>query len=206
MATESYTGKYTTFSGSDIVATMAGQAVGTLQSITWSVTREKVPVYTMGSPDPRSFSRGKRGIAGSAVFTTFDRDALSFLYKEEDLNKFVTAYANTSDTDQGTSTTRILSASEWDELMTDVWETNNVLFRRSTAFYADQLRPFDIVITMQNEYGNAATMSILGCEILNEGSGMSVDDGTTEKAATFVARGIKPLRPITAGLEGTAVR
>lgn len=31
----------------------------------------------MGNPNPRAFSRGKRGIAGSLVFTVFDRDALA---------------------------------------------------------------------------------------------------------------------------------
>lgn len=30
----------------------------------------------MGSAEPRSFSRGKRGIAGNLVFVTFNRDAL----------------------------------------------------------------------------------------------------------------------------------
>ena len=30
--------------------------------------------YTMGSAEPRSFSRGKRGIAGTLVFVLFDHD------------------------------------------------------------------------------------------------------------------------------------
>src|SRR4051812_49290018 len=71
-----YTKTYTTFSGADIVATFNGTVIGTLAGITWSVTREKAPVFTMGSPNPRSFSRGKRGIAGSLIFMTFDRPAL----------------------------------------------------------------------------------------------------------------------------------
>lgn len=41
-----------------------------------------------------------------------------------------------------------------------------------------------------NEYGHAAAMTIYGVEITNEGMGLSVDDITTEKACTFVARGI----------------
>ena len=58
-----YTATYTSFSGSDIIATFTppnGQAVviGELQAITYSITREKAPIYTLGSPDPRSFSRG----------------------------------------------------------------------------------------------------------------------------------------------------
>lgn len=42
----------------------------------FSRTREKAPVFTLGNPNPRSFSRGKRGIAGSLVFTVFDKDAM----------------------------------------------------------------------------------------------------------------------------------
>lgn len=57
---------YTSFSGADIKATFGNKVIGELQSITYSVTREKSPIFTMGSPDPRSFSRGKRGIAGLA--------------------------------------------------------------------------------------------------------------------------------------------
>lgn len=76
MSTEQYTKTYTTFGGSDITATFNGKVIGELQAITYSITREKVPVYTMGSAEPRSFSRGKRGIAGNLVFVTFNRDAL----------------------------------------------------------------------------------------------------------------------------------
>ena len=38
---------------------------------------------------------------------------------------------------------------------------------------------------------------ILGIEILNEGTGISVDDAVTESQATFVARAIEPLQAIT---------
>lgn len=32
----------------------------------------------MGSPDPRAFSRNKRGVAGSLVWINFDRHALGY--------------------------------------------------------------------------------------------------------------------------------
>src|ERR1019366_6073396 len=47
-----------------------------------SVTREKAPIYTLGSADARSFSRNKRGIAGSLIWVNFDRHALlNLVYK-----------------------------------------------------------------------------------------------------------------------------
>lgn len=66
----------TSFSGADLVATFANQVIGELQQISWAIQRDKAPVFTCGSPDARSFSRGKRGLAGSMVFAVFDHDSL----------------------------------------------------------------------------------------------------------------------------------
>ena len=66
---------YTTFSGVDITALADDKTMISLSGISVSITREKTPVYTFGSAAPRSVSRGKRGIAGSFVFTLFDRTA-----------------------------------------------------------------------------------------------------------------------------------
>lgn len=66
----------TSFSGADLVVSFANQVIGELQQISWAIEREKAPVFTLGSPDARSFSRGKRGIAGSLVFAVFDQDSL----------------------------------------------------------------------------------------------------------------------------------
>ena len=67
---------YTSFSGADLVVSIGPNVVGELQQISYGIQREKVPVFTLGSPNPRSFSRGKRGIAGSLVFAIFDKDVL----------------------------------------------------------------------------------------------------------------------------------
>ena len=66
----------TSFSGADLIVNFGPKVIGELQQISWAIQREKAPVYTLGSPDARSFSRGKRAIAGSLVFAVFDRDAL----------------------------------------------------------------------------------------------------------------------------------
>jgi len=56
---------FSSMSGIDITALVGDRIIGTLTGISYSITREKAPVYTFGSANPRSFSRGKRGIAGS---------------------------------------------------------------------------------------------------------------------------------------------
>ena len=185
----SYNATYTSFSGADIVASFGGVVIGELQAISYSVTREKAPIYTMGSPDPRSFSRGKRGIAGSLVFTVFHRDTLHAL-KQANNATFTSASANLELRDN----LEDVSPEKWEEAMRNSGPDN--YFASANAQYADEIPPFDITITMMNEYGQAAKFSLYGCEILNEGSGMSIDDITTEKACTFIARAISPLTTI----------
>jgi hypothetical protein len=61
----------------------------------------------------------------------------------------------------------------------------------AAPWYSDQILPFDITLAASNEYGSMAGAKILGVEILNEGTGVSIDDTVTETQATFVARRIK---------------
>lgn len=64
--------------------------------------------------------------------------------------------------------------------------------------YADEIPPFDVTISFMNEYGQRATLVIYRVEFLNEGSGFSIDNVTTEKACTFVARRIDYITPVDA--------
>lgn len=184
-----YLNTYTTFSGADIVATFGGVEIGALSGITFSVTREKAPIYTMGSPNPRSFSRGKRGIAGSLIFTVFDRPALYQMLETHHNSasemKFFTRAHNTlpGDPSHKRGIAEVTS------------QTRDVVSK--TPYYADQIPPFDITITFVNEYGQAAVRSIYGCELLNEGSGASMDDIVIEETMTYVARELGPMYKIT---------
>jgi hypothetical protein len=192
--TQTITKSYTSYSGADIVATFTPPGgkpvvVGELQGITYSVTREKAPVYTMGFADPRAFSRGKRGIAGSLVFTVFDRDALIYAMQEED-NPASTV--NSVDGNIGYP-----QVDKWGDNF-EIFEDGTVRQVVRNALYTDEIPPFDITINFVNEYGQSSVMRILAVEILNEGVGMSVDDITTDKACTFVARGLEYIQPVGA--------
>ena len=50
--------------------------LGNLQTISYSIHRDKMPVRTLGRTYPKSFVRGPRTVAGSLIFTIFDRHAL----------------------------------------------------------------------------------------------------------------------------------
>lgn len=206
MSSEQYTKTYTTFGGSDIVATFNGKVIGELQAITYSITREKVPVYTMGSAEPRSFSRGKRGIAGNLVFVTFNRDALlEELSDGPQIQKYqANEYSRTND-DSGAM--QFTSIEEWDAHMSSLasgssssngttGKTPSDLVNKYKPRYADEILPFDITITFANEYGNMASTVLYGVELLNEGTGYSIDAPTSERAYTFVCRSVETMKPI----------
>jgi hypothetical protein len=67
---------------------------------------------------------------------------------------------------------------------------------KQVPYYADQIPPFDITITFANEYGQMAARSIYGVELLNEGSGASMDDIVLEETMTYVARELGPMYSI----------
>jgi hypothetical protein len=69
-------------------------------------------------------------------------------------------------------------------------------YKVAPVFYVDQILPFDIAIVAANEYGQSAQMRLYGCEILNEGSGFSIDDIVIENQMTYVCRTILPWRSI----------
>lgn len=81
--------------------------------------------------------------------------------------------------------TAVQNGGSFDEGLVDFFEPE----------YADQLMPFNITISMANEYGQRAGMEIHGVQLLNEASGFSVDDVIVAKAYSFVARKVKGVKP-----------
>jgi len=203
-----YAKSYNSFSGVDIKAVFNNKVVGELQAISYSVQREKAPLYTMGAADPRSFSRGKRGIAGSLVFLMFDRhvllghfglysnDPLKFSSDKDDIRPVV------PETSAQGSTSVSLASATGETVTTGTTVAyaesaiNNVGDDQEAyaPWYADQIPPFDITLAAANEYGALAVMSIVGVEILNEGYGVSIDDTVSEMQNTYVARAVAPWR------------
>jgi hypothetical protein len=189
--TSEYLNTYTTFSGADIVASFSGVSVGELSGITFSVTREKAPIYTMGSPNPRSFSRGKRGIAGSLIFTVFDKPALYRVLAQNDNGSQLQYFTRTHNVLGGTQA----GTGNLHRGISEVGNDGHSVVKQ-VPYYADQIPPFDITITFANEYGQMAARSIYGVELLNEGSGASMDDIVLEETMTYVARELGPMYSI----------
>lgn len=215
---------YTSYSGVDIRVVVNGEAVGSMQAISYAIQREKAPIYVMGRVDPRSFSRGKRGIAGTMISLLLDRHLLysgSFTGEAALLDKdelFVYGAQGNRATASGADPTRVVTReAEIDRpaefigfdsnvgggtqvtnyvgsLNDSAYDTEGLTGNYAIApvFYVDQILPFDVTIVAVNEYGNAAQMRMYGCEILNEGSGFSIDDMVVENQMTYICRTILP--------------
>ncbi len=85
-----------------------------------------------------------------------------------------------------------------DTQVSDIYGLNEL----AEPAYSDQVLPFDITLAGANEYGAMCACKILGVEILNEGSGISVDDAVSEGSATFVARAVEPLQAVPSKVTG----
>ena len=192
-----FTRSYNSFSGVDIKAVFGNKVLSEIQAISYSITREKAPIYTMGDANPRSFSRGKRGIAGTLIFVVFDRHTLLGSLKDivfqSDIDELRPGYGATG---------QELGSPSGNDPSNTVEQAESPLTSPASdqalahALYVDQLPPFDITLAAANEYGACATMRIFGVELLNEGYGVSVDDIVSEQQFTYVARAILPWTPM----------
>ena len=217
---------YTSYSGVDIRVIINGAPAGSMQALSYAIQREKAPIYVMGSVDPVSYSRGKRGIAGTMISLMMDVHLIysksfdnELYYGDKDelrpvirdtlsnvRNAPSTAQAGTQGAvdinraDQleaatlgrGDRTQQVLRNSNQSYNTGDLFEN----YSAYPVHYVDQILPFDVTIIAANEYGQTAQMRLYGCEILNEGSGFSIDDIVIENQMTYVCRTILPWRTI----------
>jgi hypothetical protein len=206
-----FTRGYNSHSGVDIKAVIGANVIGSIQGVSYQVSREKAPIYTMGSADPRAFARGKRAIAGSLVFVQFDHEPLMaelanpdpketskrlyFLSDVDDLRPQYVAgetvpVAVTDVSPVGAQSANVPGANigQQESNVTSAGSDQ----QRALPWYADQIPPFDVVLTAANEYGSLAIMKILGCELMNSGYGVSIDDIVSEHSYTYIAHGLIP--------------
>lgn len=202
---------YNSFSGVDIKAVFGTMVVGELQGISYSITREKGPIYTMGAVDPRSFSRGKRGIAGTMVFVMFDQHVLMGAFGQYQQNpnlqlKFLSdkddIRPSDDDVNAASLTVANLVASSGRDISATIEGQESQLTSVGSdqevraAWFTDQLVPFDITMAAANEYGALAVCRIYGIEVMNEGYGISVDDMQSEFQNTYMARTLASWRRV----------
>ncbi|MES9681824.1 virion structural protein [Gottfriedia acidiceleris] len=102
IAASRYQKTYTSFSGADITAVVTpvgGKSIvlGELQTISYSVYRPTAPVFALGQIAAKGVVRGARTVAGSLIFTVFDRHVLYEIMSEYNMNNKGKCQINKSD-------------------------------------------------------------------------------------------------------------
>lgn len=148
----------------NVEGSVIGKTLATIQTMSWSIYREKAPVRFLGATYARGYVRGSRTIAGSMIFTMFDTHAF-----QDILNWGLSPY----------STGHVEADHD---------------YYRDTTMLIDQLPPLDITLIFANEYGSISYMNLWGVEFLSEGGTFSIEDLFSESVVQYVARDIDPIR------------
>lgn len=82
---------YSSYNKVEITAKFQDRYIGNIESISYSISRDMAPIYTMEDEDPRALSRGKQAIAGSIIFSQFDSEPII----EQHLTNGIPSFANT---------------------------------------------------------------------------------------------------------------
>lgn len=165
--TSKYTRTYTSFSGADTVAildinipnkeggtTKVSRVIGEITTLSYSIHMDKSPVRSIGSVNAKGYVFGPRTIAGSLVFSQFNRHIAHDILLE----------ANKS-AESGSGQMVVM----------------------------DEMPPFNLTISMANEYGQKARFALYNIQIINEGNVISINDVYTENTYQFVATDIEYL-------------
>ena len=181
--TKSYDVSYSSYSGVDIIASITipqfnirPLVIGELQTVSYSIHKEVVPVRVLGRANPKGFTSGTRTIAGSLIFTVFDTNLVHKIVK------LIKESYNGAASSEDESIKAFMS--RYDDRMKDI----------DSYAVMDEMPPFDITISFANEYGNYSTLVIKGIVIVDEGQVMSVEDMITENTMSYMAKDIQVLK------------
>ena len=184
----------TSFSGADLVATFANKVIGELQQLSWAVQRDKAPVFTCGSPDARSFSRGKRGIAGSMVFAVFDHDslveALQSVWDQIAPTAMFTAAANIGASRYSENFQNALDMIKWNDKVTTTALTGENRDGYGFSYGADAAGDYTNEISAQTASGSNNKPSFKENGFINQ----DPDAWTDSESTINVPAGFTPIR------------
>jgi len=80
-----YSSAESSFSGTDCVVSIVYNEhiviLGNVETVSYSIHRDKAPVRTLGRTYAKNYTRGQRTIAGSLIFVQFDESPLYKLYE-----------------------------------------------------------------------------------------------------------------------------
>lgn len=144
--------------------------LGSLITISYSVYRDKRPVFNLGQPTIDGFAIGNKYVAGSMITSMYLRDEIS-MFLDENLH-------NSQNAEFSVQSTNI------DPIDESIKNIHTVM--------RDDLTEFNIHIIFSSEYtGDQSRIILYGANFINNGQVMSIDDLITENTLSFIARDIR---------------
>lgn len=184
---------YSTFSGSDIVIMMGGIEIGNATSYVVNVTREKVPQYVFGDPDPKAFTRGPRHVAGQMTGLMLHGDsfvdALKECIKSSDSYIYKVGMGFIQHRMDIGGITGNVTKMELD----DGFITGLLKFK---PLYLNELPPVDLLVVGVNEFGAAGKTEVIGAEFTSQTEAFNSETSAGIEQVDFVARAYVPWKPI----------
>jgi hypothetical protein len=201
--------QHTTAGGSDIVVVLefptiliggepAVLTMASAISVSYSVYRAKSSVYNMGQPLLGGMAIGRKYVAGSIITVAYEVDEIS-----EFINLFVdgTLAKAAGDNAQTSSNPTTLDTEITNQSIADSTLKNIHTVMR------DDLTPFNIHFLISDEntgQAQARQVSVYGCQFINNGQVMSINDIITENTLGFIGRDVREQRPIDATTQSLA--
>jgi len=146
--------------------------LGEISTLSYSIYRQKSSVVPLGYTFPKGFTRGPRTIAGTMIFTVFDKSVFSELTTK--------AFLDAGTLDDKANYILI------DQLPPlDIY----VSFQNE---YGDTFNDHG----RQRNIPNMSKMAIFGVELINEGQVVSIEDLFTENSVNFIAKHISPMEKV----------
>lgn len=152
--------------------------MGSVVTISYSVYREKTPVFNLGNTNVDGFAIGKKYVAGSMVSSMFLKDELAdFIERHSDIEA--------------------LKNSDYSDFLKKELSGGGNL-KEVHNYMRDDLTSFNVHLIFTSEYSSEARRIIIyGANFINNGQVSSINDIVTESTASFVAKDVKEQHDIS---------
>ena len=152
-------------------------------SFSFSVYREKTPVFNIGENVIDGFSINKKYVAGTMVNALLGKDEIA---------EFINQYQKFAK-GQGLSKYQDLAT-----YSTYKAKTESQQIKKFHTFMKDDLTQFNVDVLFTSEYtDDVSRITLYGCNFINNGQVMSVHDMISEYTMSFVARDMRELHDLS---------
>lgn len=161
--------------------------LGTCMQFSFSVYREKTPVFNMGENVIDGFQINKKYVAGSMVNALLGKDEIA---------EFINQYSKRA---------KSIDMQKYQELATYSAykaKTESQQIKKFHTFMKDDLTQFNVDVLFTSEYtDDVSRITLYGCNFINNGQVMSVHDMISEYTMQFVAKDMRELHDLNDPVE-----